>query len=91
MAKSDTHYFYVLECKDGTYYGGYTTDVARVKQNTTLEFVASTHEIGVPSELFTPNVLKQDPKPRKPKPPLKKLLRKDKDLYLQKNKGGDMR
>lgn len=29
MAKSETHYFYVLECKDGSYYGGYTTDVTR--------------------------------------------------------------
>lgn len=23
------HYFYVLHCKDGTYYGGYTTDLIR--------------------------------------------------------------
>ncbi|CAI3346373.1 GIY-YIG nuclease family protein [Enterococcus cecorum] len=23
------HYFYVLLCKDGTFYGGYTTDLAR--------------------------------------------------------------
>ncbi len=28
MAKSD-HYVYVVECSDGTYYTGYTTDVER--------------------------------------------------------------
>ncbi|MGX7024005.1 GIY-YIG nuclease family protein [Vagococcus hydrophili] len=29
MAVAKEHYFYVLECKDLTYYGGYTTDLAR--------------------------------------------------------------
>ncbi|WP_239256371.1 GIY-YIG nuclease family protein [Listeria ilorinensis] len=29
MAKANDHYFYVLLCADGTYYGGYTTDVLR--------------------------------------------------------------
>ncbi|MBM7588171.1 putative endonuclease [Bacillus pakistanensis] len=30
MAKSkETHIFYVLECKDGSYYGGYTTNIDR--------------------------------------------------------------
>ena len=28
-APNDGHYVYVLECSDGTYYTGYTTDVAR--------------------------------------------------------------
>ena len=27
--ESKVHYFYVLLCKDGTFYGGYTTDLAR--------------------------------------------------------------
>ena len=26
---SDAHYVYVIECRDGTYYTGYTTDVDR--------------------------------------------------------------
>ena len=26
---ADTHYFYVLLCKDNTFYGGYTTDLIR--------------------------------------------------------------
>ncbi len=26
---TNTFYFYVLECRDGSYYGGYTTDLAR--------------------------------------------------------------
>jgi len=29
MAKTKEHFFYVLHCKDGTYYGGYTTDLER--------------------------------------------------------------
>jgi putative endonuclease len=29
MEKNDQHYFYVLECKDGSYYGGYTIDIER--------------------------------------------------------------
>ncbi len=27
--ESKVHYFYVLLCKDSTFYGGYTTDLAR--------------------------------------------------------------
>lgn len=26
---SDTHYVYIIECSDGSYYTGYTTDVER--------------------------------------------------------------
>lgn len=29
MSEAATSYFYVLHCKDGTLYGGYTTDLAR--------------------------------------------------------------
>ncbi|RWR07174.1 GIY-YIG nuclease family protein [Siminovitchia fortis] len=29
MEKKNKHYFYVLECRDGSYYGGYTVDPAR--------------------------------------------------------------
>jgi len=29
MEKKNKHYFYVLECKDGSYYGGYTVDPVR--------------------------------------------------------------
>lgn len=28
-ASEDTHYVYVIECSDGSYYTGYTTDVER--------------------------------------------------------------
>ncbi|MBS4179752.1 GIY-YIG nuclease family protein [Lederbergia citrea] len=29
MAMKNDHYFYVLECNDGSYYGGYTIDLER--------------------------------------------------------------
>lgn len=29
METNKEHFFYVLKCKDNTYYGGYTTDLAR--------------------------------------------------------------
>ena len=29
MEKTDKHLFYVLECKDGSYYAGYTNDLER--------------------------------------------------------------
>lgn len=29
MEKSNSHFFYVLECKDHSLYGGYTTDLDR--------------------------------------------------------------
>lgn len=29
MEKKNKHYFYVLECKDGSFYGGYTIDPIR--------------------------------------------------------------
>ncbi|MDN4608872.1 GIY-YIG nuclease family protein [Sporosarcina highlanderae] len=29
MDKGNEHFFYVLECKDGTYYAGYTNDLEK--------------------------------------------------------------
>lgn len=29
MEKKSNHFFYVLECNDGSYYGGYTVDLER--------------------------------------------------------------
>lgn len=29
MGMKNKHYFYVLECNDGSYYGGYTVDIER--------------------------------------------------------------
>ena len=29
MEKNDKHFFYVLSCKDGSFYGGYTNNLAR--------------------------------------------------------------
>ncbi|MCJ7842925.1 GIY-YIG nuclease family protein [Lederbergia sp. NSJ-179] len=29
MEVENNHYFYVLECRDGSYYGGYTIDIER--------------------------------------------------------------
>ncbi len=29
MEKKSEHFFYVLECSDGSYYGGYTVDLER--------------------------------------------------------------
>ena len=29
--EKNSHYFYVLECADGSYYGGYTADLKRIK------------------------------------------------------------
>ncbi|MBE1556198.1 GIY-YIG nuclease family protein [Sporosarcina limicola] len=29
MDKTDNHFFYVLECKDGSYYAGYTNDLEK--------------------------------------------------------------
>ncbi|RST71119.1 GIY-YIG nuclease family protein [Siminovitchia acidinfaciens] len=29
MEKKNRHYFYVLECSDGSFYGGYTVDPSR--------------------------------------------------------------
>ncbi|MFD1708135.1 GIY-YIG nuclease family protein [Siminovitchia sediminis] len=29
MEKKSSHYFYVLECRDGSFYGGYTVDPPR--------------------------------------------------------------
>ncbi|WP_203364439.1 GIY-YIG nuclease family protein [Bacillus sp. REN10] len=29
METSNNHYFYVLECRDGSFYGGYTTNIEK--------------------------------------------------------------
>lgn len=31
--EKETHYFYVLECNDGSYYAGYTVDIERRLHN----------------------------------------------------------
>ncbi|MEH7222907.1 GIY-YIG nuclease family protein [Bacillus sp. JJ1566] len=48
------HYFYVVECKDGTYYAGYTTDVdQRMKKHNEGKGAKYTRGRGPISLLFT--------------------------------------
>ncbi len=35
--ETNNHYFYVVECKDGTYYAGYTNNLAKTHFSTIMK------------------------------------------------------
>ncbi|EUJ25422.1 GIY-YIG nuclease family protein [Listeria cornellensis] len=89
MAKSDTHYFYVLECKDGSYYGGYTTDVARREAEHNAGIRCKYTRNRRPVRVIHSECFETRSEATKAEAAFKKLIRKDKDQYLREKKEGD--
>ncbi|MBC6308557.1 GIY-YIG nuclease family protein [Listeria sp. FSL L7-1582] len=89
MAKSDTHYFYVLECKDGSYYGGYTTDVERREAEHNAGIRCKYTRNRRPVRVIHSECFETRSEATKAESAFKKLVRKDKDQYLQEKKEGD--
>lgn len=81
---ADHHYFYVLSCRDQTFYGGYTTDLIRREKE---------HNQGIgakytrpasrrPLQMIHAEAFSSRSEATKAEAAFKKLRRKDKEQYL---------
>lgn len=78
------HYFYVLHCKDDTFYGGYTTDLARrLKEHNSGTGAKYTHPASRrPVRMIHAEVFATRSEATKAEAAFKKLPRKQKLVYL---------
>ncbi|WP_080147054.1 GIY-YIG nuclease family protein [Marinilactibacillus piezotolerans] len=83
-----TSYFYVLRCKDGTLYGGYTTDLDRrlKEHNTGVGAKYTRPSYRRPAQMVYAEAHASRSKATKAEAAFKKLSRKYKERYL-KNEG----
>ncbi|WP_099224425.1 GIY-YIG nuclease family protein [Listeria costaricensis] len=87
MAKASDHYFYVLLCADGTYYGGYTTDVARREQEHNDGIRCKYTKTRRPVKMIHFEKFATRSEATKAEAAFKKLSRVKKDRYLTENGG----
>ncbi|MBV7391562.1 MULTISPECIES: GIY-YIG nuclease family protein [Enterococcus] len=80
-------YFYVLLCRDQTYYGGYTTDLSRrLKEHNSGKGAKYTHPLSRrPVQMVHAEVFDSKSAAMKAEFAFKKLNRQKKDIYLQSN------
>lgn len=78
------HYFYVLHCKDNSFYGGYTTDLLRRLQEHNAGTGAKyTHPASRrPLQMIHAEVFETRSEATKAEAAFKKLQRKQKERYL---------
>jgi putative endonuclease len=81
---ADNHYFYVLLCKDQSFYGGYTTDLARrLNEHNSGKGAKYTHpEKRRPAKMIHAEVFATRSEATKAEAAFKKLSRKKKEAYL---------
>ncbi|MGM0123282.1 GIY-YIG nuclease superfamily protein [Enterococcus sp. AZ194] len=81
---ADTHFFYVLHCKDNTFYGGYTTDLARrlSEHNKGIGAKYTHPESRRPLEMIHAEVFSTRSEATKAEAAFKRLDRKKKEAYL---------
>jgi putative endonuclease len=79
----DNYYFYVLECKDGSYYAGYTTNIEkRVKKHNEGKGAKYTRA-RKPVQLIFSLVYKTKSEALKAEYQFKQLSRKEKDIFIE--------
>ena len=83
------HYFYVLHCKDDTYYGGYTTDPnRRLKEHNSGTGAKYTRLASrLPAKMIHIEKFASRSEATKAEYAFKKLTRKQKIIYLTKKNG----
>lgn len=82
MEKANEHYFYVLKCGDGSFYGGYTTDVQRrVRQHNDGKGAKYTRSKG-PVKLIYTEAFETKGEALRTEYRFKKLTRKQKEKFL---------
>ncbi|KAF1296380.1 endonuclease [Enterococcus sp. JM4C] len=82
---ADAHYFYVLHCKDNTFYGGYTTDLARrlTEHNKGIGAKYTHPESRRPLEMIHAESFATRSEATKAEAAFKRLSRKQKEAYLK--------
>jgi putative endonuclease len=86
---ASTHYFYVLLCKDNTFYGGYTTDLTRrLFQHNQGTGAKYTHPASRrPLQMIHAESFSSRSEATKAEAAFKKLPRKQKERYLVEQQG----
>lgn len=81
------HYFYVLHCRDGSYYGGYTTNLTRrlAEHNAGIGAKYTHPQSRRPLTMIHAEVFKTRSEATKAEAAFKKLPRPLKDRYLREN------
>lgn len=81
---ANEHYFYVLHCKDQTFYGGYTTDLARrlAEHNSGTGAKYTRLQKRRPVEMIHAEVFSTRSEATKAESAFKKLTRVQKERYL---------
>lgn len=82
--ENKSYYFYVLLCKDNTYYGGYTTDLKRrLDEHNSGSGAKYTHPAKRrPAQMVHAEVFSTRSEAMKAEFAFKRLLRKQKESYL---------
>ena len=82
---ANEHYFYVLFCKDQTFYGGYTTDLSRRlgEHNNGTGAKYTRLQKRRPVKMIHAEVFSSRSEATKAEAAFKKLTRKQKERYLQ--------
>lgn len=83
--KSDEHFFYVLLCRDQTFYGGYTTDLSRrLAEHNSGTGAKYTHPNSRrPVQMIHAESFASRSEATKAESAFKKLTRRQKETYLQ--------
>ena len=87
---ANEHYFYVLFCKDQTFYGGYTTDLSRrlEEHNNGTGAKYTRLQKRRPVKMIHAEVFSSRSEATKAEAAFKKLTRKQKERYLQTHSTG---
>ena len=85
MEASKQHYFYVLHCKDNTYYAGYTTDLKRrlAEHNSGTGAKYTRLAKRRPAKMIHHESFETRSEATKAEYAFKQLSRKQKDVYLR--------
>lgn len=88
MVQNKKHYFYVLHCKDNTYYAGYTTDLKRRLEEHNSGNGAKYTRLSKrrPTLMIHHEVFKTRSEAMKAEYAFKQLTRNQKDNYLAKKR-----
>ncbi|MGM9987022.1 MAG: GIY-YIG nuclease family protein [Bacillaceae bacterium] len=85
MEKSNEHYFYVLECNDGTYYAGYTNDLNRRLIAHNSGKGAKYTRVRTPVKMIYTETFDDKREAMQKEYRFKQLTRKQKEQYMKRN------
>ncbi|HZH59805.1 MAG TPA: GIY-YIG nuclease family protein [Metabacillus sp.] len=81
--EKEAHYFYVLECSDGSYYAGYTVDIERRLHNHNSGKGAKYTRGRIPVKLLYSEKFDSKSEALRMEIKFKKLSKKKKQMYIE--------